>query len=68
MSTKVVAVAAFDTSGILIRHEIERRALLDTDIDIDIKYCGVCHSDLHSIRGEWAGQSCYPMVRSKLQI
>jgi alcohol dehydrogenase (NADP+) len=62
MSTKVAAIAAFDTSGTLKRHVIERRVLLDTDVDIEIKFCGVCHSDLHLIRCEWPGPTHYPMV------
>lgn len=39
----------------------ERRDLGPTDIQIDIKYCGICHSDIHQARGEW-GNSMYPMV------
>ncbi|CAN5137342.1 NAD(P)-dependent alcohol dehydrogenase [soil metagenome] len=40
---------------------VERRALLPDDVAIDVLYCGVCHSDVHMIRGEWGDQS-YPMV------
>mmetsp|Transcript_52909 Transcript_52909/g.139339 ORF Transcript_52909/g.139339 Transcript_52909/m.139339 type:complete len:354 (+) Transcript_52909:316-1377(+) len=58
----VLAVVAKDTSGVLERFEIERRAVGDSDVDIDIKYCGICHSDLHQIRGEWAMPLLYPMV------
>lgn len=39
----------------------ERRELLPDDVSIDILYCGVCHSDVHQVRDEWA-QSVYPMV------
>lgn len=39
----------------------ERRDPLPYDIDIDILYCGVCHSDLHTARGEWGG-TMYPCV------
>ena len=39
----------------------ERRDLLPDDVSIDILYCGVCHSDVHQVRDEWA-QSVYPMV------
>src|SRR5690606_8419826 len=42
-------------------HTIVRRALTDTDVGIDILHCGVCHSDLHTVRGEWAG-TVYPCV------
>ncbi len=34
---------------------IERRAAGPDDVAIDIAYCGVCHSDLHTVRGEWGG-------------
>ena len=40
---------------------IERRAVGPTDVAIDILYCGVCHSDLHTARGEWSG-TMYPCV------
>jgi alcohol dehydrogenase (NADP+) len=33
---------------------IERREPLPRDVEIEILYCGVCHSDLHTARGEWA--------------
>ena len=39
----------------------ERRDLGPADILIDILYCGICHSDIHQVRGEW-GNSTYPMV------
>ena len=32
-----------------------------TEIQLEILYCGVCHTDLHMVRNEW-GQSSYPMV------
>ena len=41
--------------------DITRRAPGDHDVQIDIAYCGVCHSDLHTVRGEWAG-TIYPCV------
>jgi alcohol dehydrogenase (NADP+) len=41
--------------------EIERRALGPKDVRIDIKFCGVCHSDIHFARGEW-GEIPYPAV------
>ena len=53
--------AARDTSGHLSPWAFERRALGDDDILIDIKFCGVCHSDIHHLRGEW-GQEKYPQV------
>ncbi len=41
--------------------QIERRAPTAHDVQIDIAYCGVCHSDLHTVRAEWAG-TLYPCV------
>ena len=40
---------------------IERRAPGPTDVQVDIAYCGVCHSDLHTVRSEWPG-TLYPCV------
>ena len=40
---------------------IERRAPGPTDVEVDIAYCGVCHSDLHTVRSEWPG-TLYPCV------
>lgn len=41
--------------------EIERRALTANDVEIDILFCGVCHSDLHTARNDWGGTK-YPAV------
>lgn len=40
---------------------IERRAPGPRDVQIEIAYCGVCHSDLHTVRSEWGGTR-YPCV------
>ncbi|HEY8550786.1 MAG TPA: NAD(P)-dependent alcohol dehydrogenase [Vicinamibacterales bacterium] len=40
---------------------IDRREPLADDVEIEILYCGVCHSDLHQVRNEWHN-SIYPMV------
>ena len=34
---------------------IDDRSLLPNDVEIDILYCGICHSDLHSIHNDWGG-------------
>src|SRR5690606_5644624 len=39
----------------------ERREVGPHDVQFDIHYCGVCHSDLHQIRNDW-GQGIFPMV------
>src|ERR687890_361976 len=41
--------------------EIQRRALGAKDVRIDIKFCGICHSDIHFTRGEW-GEIPYPAI------
>src|SRR5690554_2054554 len=40
---------------------INRREPGVSDVEIDILYCGVCHSDLHMVRNEWGGAN-YPVV------
>jgi uncharacterized zinc-type alcohol dehydrogenase-like protein len=40
---------------------IERRTVEATDVALDILFCGICHSDLHTARGEWEG-TLYPCV------
>lgn len=40
---------------------IERREVTEKDVEIDILYCGVCHSDIHTARNEWPG-TIYPNV------
>ncbi len=40
---------------------IERRELGARDVLIDIKFCGICHSDIHQVKDEWGG-SIFPMV------
>lgn len=58
---KAKGYAAFDTSSPLENYEFDRRDVGPLDVAIDIKYCGVCHSDIHSARDEWGG-AIYPMV------
>ncbi len=53
--------AARDKSGKLSAWEFERRPLGDNDILIEIKYSGICHSDIHQERDHWAPQQ-YPQV------
>jgi alcohol dehydrogenase (NADP+) len=56
------AYQSSDGSTTLRRVEIERRDLRDDDIAVRVDYCGVCHSDLHSLRGhtEYANQALVP--------
>jgi uncharacterized zinc-type alcohol dehydrogenase-like protein len=59
--TQTKAYAAQDAKTPLAPWNFQRREVGDYDIQIDILYCGVCHSDLHQIRNEWGG-SIFPMV------
>jgi len=59
MNTK--AYAAQSTTEQLTPFEFNRRKVGSDDIQIDIKYCGVCHSDIHMVRNDW-GWSEYPIV------
>jgi uncharacterized zinc-type alcohol dehydrogenase-like protein len=45
----------------LVALDIVRRAPGEHDVQIEIAYCGVCHSDLHTVRSEWPG-TLYPCV------
>lgn len=57
-------VKAFGTEAVdadLKELAIQRRELTATDVEIEILYCGVCHSDLHMARNDWGG-SVYPVV------
>lgn len=55
------AYAALSSTSPLAPHTIERREPGPNDVAIDILFCGVCHSDLHTARGEWPG-IMYPCV------
>jgi uncharacterized zinc-type alcohol dehydrogenase-like protein len=55
---------AYATSGPtdpFVKTTIQRRDLGPHDVLIDIKYAGICHSDIHTARSEW-GQTRYPLV------
>jgi alcohol dehydrogenase (NADP+) len=55
------AYAASHAGGRLAPTTIERRELRPDDVQIDIAYAGICHSDIHQAKGEWAG-AFFPMV------
>src|SRR5215471_7781329 len=56
------AYAALNATDPLLPFRFERREPRPRDVDIEILYCGVCHSDIHQTRNEWDGDSIYPMV------
>jgi alcohol dehydrogenase (NADP+) len=53
--------AAVVSKAPLAPHSFERRDPLEHDVLIDIRFCGVCHSDIHQTRDEWGG-AIFPMV------
>jgi uncharacterized zinc-type alcohol dehydrogenase-like protein len=58
------SVKSFGSTGAqekLTSLEIKRRSPKPNDVEIEILYCGVCHSDLHTVRDEWGG-TMYPCV------
>ncbi len=62
MSTKQVkAYGTESPTADLKQLQINRRTVTKKDVEIDILYCGVCHSDLHFARNDW-GMTQYPVV------
>ena len=59
--TTVAAYAAPAPKAPLERTTIERRAVGEFDVLIDIKFAGICHSDIHQAREGW-GEAIFPMV------
>ncbi|MGW3465259.1 NAD(P)-dependent alcohol dehydrogenase [Streptomyces olivaceoviridis] len=59
--TTVAAYAAPAAKAPLERTTIERRAVGEYDVLIDIKFAGICHSDIHQAREGW-GEAIFPMV------
>ncbi|CCG40451.1 NAD(P)-dependent alcohol dehydrogenase [Magnetospirillum molischianum] len=59
MTTKAYGAHAADKK--LEPLDIERRPPGPHDVQIEIAYCGVCHSDLHTVRSEWEG-TLYPCI------
>ncbi|MFD8994956.1 NAD(P)-dependent alcohol dehydrogenase [Streptomyces abikoensis] len=59
--TTVHAYAAPAPKAPLERTTVTRRALGEHDVLIEIKYSGICHSDIHTVRGEW-GHETFPIV------
>ncbi|TWI54983.1 putative zinc-type alcohol dehydrogenase-like protein [Pseudomonas duriflava] len=58
---KSYGYAAHSPTDRLAPYQFERRELGPHDVQIDILYCGVCHSDLHTARNEWKN-TLYPSV------
>ena len=58
---KIKAIGAYSGTQPLEPMDITRREPGPHDVQIDIAYCGVCHSDIHQARAEWAG-TLFPCV------
>ena len=58
---KVRGYAAMEAKAALKSWEFERRELGPNDVQLDIAYAGICHSDIHQAREEW-GPAIFPMV------
>jgi len=61
VTTTIAAYAATSATAPLTKTTIERRDVAEHDVLIEIKYSGICHSDIHTVRGEW-GSIAYPQV------
>lgn len=59
--TKTAAYAAQSAASPLAPFSFTRREPLPQDVQLEILFCGVCHSDLHTVRNEWKG-TIYPAV------
>ena len=61
MTTTVSAYAATSATSPLAKTTIERRDVGPHDVAFDIKFAGICHSDIHTVKSEW-GPANYPVV------
>jgi uncharacterized zinc-type alcohol dehydrogenase-like protein len=58
---KSFGYAAHDKTSALVPFRFDRREPGANDVVVEIAYCGICHSDIHQVRDEWAN-AIYPMV------
>lgn len=56
-----IGFAAYDATSPLRSWNFDRRDIGANDVHIEIMFCGVCHSDLHTVKGEWGGIA-YPQI------
>jgi len=62
METKTVKAYGTEAADAPLKlMNIERREVLPNDVEIEITYCGICHSDLHAAKNDWGGSN-YPLV------
>ena len=64
MTMNVRGYAAQSAANALVPFRFERREPRPDDVVIEILYCGICHSDLHTVRNDWASwfPTTYPVV------
>jgi len=58
---KTVGYAAHSSDANMVPYHFERRDLRANDVAIEILFSGICHSDLHTVNGDWGSQP-YPLV------
>ena len=61
---KAKAYSASSATSPLALDSIQRREPIESDVQIEILFCGICHSDLHTARNEWSSvmPTTYPCV------
>lgn len=57
----IKSYAALEEKGKLVSYNFEQRKMREDDVIIDVMYCGVCHSDIHHVNGDWRKEK-YPIV------
>ncbi|CAL5371203.1 unnamed protein product [Camellia sinensis] len=58
---EAIGWAARDASGVLSPFKFSRRATAEKDVTFKVLYCGICHSDVHTIKNDW-GNTNYPSL------
>jgi uncharacterized zinc-type alcohol dehydrogenase-like protein len=57
----VKAYAAYDATSPLVPFEFDRREPTSHDVELEVLFCGVCHTDIHRVHNDW-GSTIYPIV------
>ncbi|GAB3597532.1 NAD(P)-dependent alcohol dehydrogenase [Microbacterium tumbae] len=61
MPTSISAIVAPSATDLLTPGTVERRDVGPKDVRIDIRWAGICHSDIHTVKGDWGPQH-YPLT------
>ena len=59
--SRAIGIGAHDKEGKMVPFAFTRRQPGPTDVAIQVAYCGICHSDYHTVLNEWGG-TAYPVV------